>query len=570
MMAKFNFIRYLIKVYSFFFTLLTILAISFSNISAQTIAVGSQMDEQLQLNLLLQDSLNYGAINRPFTFNFYNVAINRNNNHNKWWQRPIQSSEIEIFSDFSAGLLPISIKNTFNTRIPMGENNAAAWYGRGHTTEFTGGFYIKSEYVSVNFEPHIIYHENKDFLHPRFIQTDAAGNTLYSSEGLRFRYDAPFRFGPDPFSIFNFGNSSIRLHYNKVEAGISSEPLWWGAMRRYPLIMSNNSAGLRHVFLGTREPLNIPYLGKLNARWLGGYPAESDYYQGPEAGRTRFVNFLNIAFSPSIFPNLTIGAINGSYIYQDGGFNISQITYFFNIFDSANRANLEGVDNQDQIASVYFHLVFPEARAEIFAEFAREDFSYDLRDFINQPNHNSAYAFGFQKISDAPYFDFLKTHFELTNITIPHLQQVRFQGNFYTHSQIRQGNTNYGQVQGAAIGPGSNSQFLAIDAYKDNYRVGVFTQRVADNDNFHFERGSASNALSANFGDYFRHRVNLNFGLNFLYGPGPFYINSRLVWTRAYNYGRFDYGQIDGFNEANYDRNDRTNVQFQIGITYIL
>lgn len=537
---------------------------------AQTISVGSIMDEQLQLNLLLQDSLNYGAINRPSTFNFYNDVFSRNINHNKWWLRHLTTSETEIFEGFYAGLLPISIQNTFNTRLPMGENNAAAWYGRGHTTEFTGGFYIKSEYISVNFEPHFIYHENRDFLYPRFIQRDAAGNTLYSSEGLQFRVDAPFRFGQDPFSIFNFGNSSIRLHYNKVEAGISSEPLWWGSMRRYPLIMSNNSAGLRHVFFGTRQPVNIPYIGKINARWLGGYPAESDYFLGPEAGRTRFVNFLNVAFSPSIFPNLTIGAINGSYIYQDGGFNFSQITYFFNIFESSNRANLAGIDDQDQIASVYFHLVFPEARAEIFAEFAREDFSYDLRDFINQPNHNSAYALGFQKISDAPYFDFLKTHFEITNITVPALQQVRFQGNFYTHSQIRQGNTNYGQIQGAAIGPGSNSQFLALDAYKDNYRVGIFAQRVAENDNFHFERGSASNALSANFGDYFRHRVNLNFGLNFLYGPGPFYINSRLTWTRAYNYGRFDYGRFDGFNATNYDRNDRTNVQFQIGITYIL
>ena len=537
---------------------------------AQTISVGSIMDEQLQLNMLLQDSIHHRGINRPSTLNFYNDAINRNVNHNNWWQRPLNFTEIEIHSGLTVGILPLSIQNTYNTRLPMGENNAAAWYGRGHTAEFKGGLFIKSNYFSVNFEPHIIYHENKDFLHPRFVQRDSAGNTLFSSEGIGFRYDAPFRFGTDPFTLFNFGNSSIRLHYKNLEAGISSEPLWWGTMRRYPLIMSNNSAGLRHMFFGTREPINIPYVGKFYAKWLGGYPAESDYYVGAEAGRTRFVNYLNVAISPSFFPNLTIGGINGSYIYQDGGFNFSQITYFFNIFESANQANLAGLDDQDQIASAYIHIVFPEARAEIFAEFAREDFSFNLRDFINQPHHNSAYALGFQKLSDLPYFDFLKTHFEITNLTTPQLQQVRSQTFFYSHSDIRQGNTNYGQVQGAAIGPGSNSQLLAFDAYKDYYRVGIFAQRVVENDNFHFHQGSASNALSQNFGDYFRHRVNLNFGLNFLYGPGPFYINSRLTWSRAYNYGRFDYGQIDGFNATNYDRNDRTNVQFQIGLTYIL
>jgi hypothetical protein len=551
------------------FAILTFLGFNSLKIQAQSIPVGSLQDEQLQINLLLQDSLNFGAINRPSSGDFYDQVMNSDQNEPNWWRRSIQTSEVEIYPSVIIGTTPIQIQNSINSRLPYGDNNGAAWYGRGHTSEFTGGIYLKSDYVSINLQPHIIYQQNEDFLTPRFVPRDADGNILYGAEGIGFRYDAPFRFGPDPYTTIDPGYSSLRIHYGKAEAGVSTEPLWWGPMKRYPLMVSNNAAGLTHVFVGTRDPVKIPWIGSVQAKWLGGWPEESDYYEGLEAGRTRYVNMLNLSYTPSIFPNITLGAIRASYIYQDGGFSASQIIDFFNIFESSNTANLQGLDNQDQLASVYLHIYLRDARAEIFAEFAREDFSFNTRDFLNEPTHNSGYAIGFQKLSDAPVVDFIKTHFELTNLTTSQLEQVRPQTYFYT-GQTRQGNTNNGQIIGAAIGPGSNSQYLAVDGYKDNIKVGLFTQRVVNNDNFHFERGSRSLAPPRDFGDYFRHRVDLSFGLNFLYGPGPFYINGRFAWTKAYNYGRFDYGEFSGVTIQNYERNDRTNVHLQIGVTYVL
>jgi hypothetical protein len=553
------------------FFCLGFISLLWMNVSvAQTVSVGSLQDEQLQLNLLLRDSLNFGAINRPSSVDFYDNVIKGDQNESKWWRRSLLASKKEIYPSVTIGATPFQFQNSINSRLPYGENNGAAWYGRGHTTEATGGFYLRSDYVSINVQPHIIYQENADFLTPRFIPRDANGNILYRAEGIGFLIDAPFRFGPDPYTTIDPGHSSFRIHYGKAEAGISTEPLWWGPMKRYPLIMSNNAAGMTHVFAGTRKPVKLPWIGSIQLKWIGGYPKDSEYYTGAEAERTRFVNMLNVAYIPSIFPNLTLGLIRTSYIYQDGGFNPSQVIDFFNVFRDSNTANLQGNDAQDQLASAYIHILFPEARAEIFAEFAREDFSFDTRDFLNEPGHNSAYAFGFQKLSDAPYVDFVKTHLEFTNLTTSQLEQVRPQTYFYTNSRFRQGNTNRGQIIGAAIGPGSNSQYLAVDAYKDNYKAGFFAQRLVDNDNFHFVRGSRSLAPPRNFGDFYRHRVDLTFGLNFLYGPGPFYINGQLAWTKAYNYGRFDYGDFSGVTIQNYERNDRTNVHLQIGITYVL
>jgi len=544
---------------------------------SQSLPIHQIQEEQFKIHSLLDDSLRYALINRPYSYqnylNSFESANNQTITSNSWWSRPLLNSQLTVTDDIRIGLQPVTLQNTLNTRLPYGENNEAAWYGRGNTTELSGGVYVTSDYFTIHLNPKFVYVQNQDFLRSRFIRRDSDGNPLYEPENLGPAFDNPFRFGPDSFSTFDLGYSSIRFHYKDFETGISTEPLWWGPVNRYPLIMSNNAPGIPHAFIGTRNPVSIPYLGHIQMQWIMGYPRESDYYDGAGAGETRFTNALNFAYSPVIFPNLTIGLTRVFHLYEEDGFHFSNVTRMFDPFSRSRVVRTQGDDeirqDRNQTASAYFHLQLPEANAEIYAEYYREDHSYDFRDFINQPHHNSGYAFGFQKISYVPLVEFIKTNLEITNLTTSQLRQVRHQTFFYTHSRIRQGHTNRGQILGAAIGPGSNSQFFGLDAYQSDYKFGFFVQRVVDNDNFHFREGSAS-LSPTEFGDYFRHRVDLNVGLNFLYGPGPFYLNSRLVWTKAYNYGRFDYGEFEGVTVRNYDRNDRTNIQFQIGITYIL
>ena len=522
----------------------------------------------MKIQLLLTDTLAVSPVLRPFSQTQYHELMEHRGMYSGWWDRKITQKEFHLTDGFIFGLQPFMLQNTYNSRFPYSENNAAAWYGRGGTTEFQTGFYIKSNYATLTVQPHIIYQQNYDFLEPRyFFET----TTPFINE-IGGNIDAPIRFGADPFTSIDWGNSSLRIHYQKFETGISNEPLWWGGANRYPLMMSTNAPGVPHFFLGTRERVKIPYFGNIHFKWMMGYPRESGYFGGVGSGIPRFMNSANLSYTPPIFQNFTVGITRTYHVYEDDGFEFSNI---FLLFDPIRRSTLverRGDDDirqaRNQMASVYFHLKLPSANAEIYAEFFREDHSYDFRDFVVQPNHNSAYSLGLQKISTAPWVDFIKTNIEITNLTASQLKQVRPQGFFYSHDPIVQGHTNRGQILGAAIGPGSNSQFFGMDAFKGNYKFGFFAQRVVDNDNLHFREGSASLSPS-NFGDYFRHRVDLNFGLNFLYAPGPFYLNSRLVWTKAYNYGRFDTGDFIGVTVSNYERNDRTNVQFQIGITYV-
>lgn len=539
---------------------------------AQSLPIGELEDEQLRLQLLLNNPEGISTVNRPFSLKSYDRVMADVSHLPGWWNRPIRSS-IGLLPGglplgLQAGLHPVLLRATHNTRLPHGENNQAAWYGKGVNPEWMGGVWLSSDYLTISIQPHVVWQQNKDFLYPRFVFTDSKGGIRYVAEGIGNVIDAPFRFGPDPWWTFDWGYSSVRVHYDKLEAGVSSEPLWWGPAVRYALMMSNNAPGIPHAFVGTREPVRLPWVGHLHFRWIFGYPEESGYFDHRFAGRKRFINSVNIAWTPSIVPDLTLGLTRTYHQFERDGFDWDNVTAMFNPFKKAEEGSHS--NERNQLLSTYAQLLLPEANAEIYGEFFREDHSYDWRDFLNEPHHNGGWAFGFQKLFHARFADFYRINVEFTNLSISQIQQVRPQDYYYTHAQVRQGHTNRGHILGAAIGPGSNSQFLSLDGYRGDYKAGVFIQRIAENENFHLLNNAADDTPGvAEFGDYFRHRVNLNLGLNLLYGPGPFYLHGEFVWTKAYNYGRFDYGELERIYVTNYEHKDRINLQFRLGIRYV-
>lgn len=557
-----------IKLEIYFFTLLIALLISRS-VSAQFVPVGSFQEEQMQIQRLLADSIVVSPVMRPYSMDQYNRLMSANKAVNGWWNHHYAPSSFESGNGLELGFLPVSFKNTVNSRFPYSENNGAAWYGRGFNVEFQGGVFLRASNFTLTLQPHLIYQQNTDFLEPRFFFDKTAP---YISE-VGGTIDAPFRFGPNSFNTFDWGNSSLRYQYHKFESGISSEPLWWGSSNKYPLIMSNNAPGIHHFFIGSRERVRIPYFGSIHFKWMMGYPQESDYFAGEFAGKPRFLNAGNFSFSPGFYQNLTLGLTRAYHVFQVDGFDFSHI---FLLFDPIRRSSLVARQGEDetrqarnQIASIYVHLSLPAANAEIYAEFFREDHSFDFRDLFVQPHHNSAYSLGLRKISYAPYFDFVQTHLEFTNLTASQLNQVRPQAYFYSHDPIMQGHTNRGQILGAAIGPGSNSQFLSIKGYKNNYSLGLFAQRVVNNDNLHFQVGSVRESPFREFGDYFRHNVHLNIGFDFLYRHNKIILDSQIVWTKSFNYGRLEAGNFNGVTIQNYNKLDRVNVQLQFGLTYL-
>jgi hypothetical protein len=67
---------------------------------------------------------------------------------------------------------------------------------------------------------------------------------------------------------------------------------------------------------------------------------------------------------------------------------------------------------------------------------------------------------------------------EFTNLEQSPKSAVTNNNSFYTSPVVPQGYTQRGQVIGAAIGPGSSSQWFALDRLDRSFDLGVFAGRI--------------------------------------------------------------------------------------------
>ncbi len=570
---------------------LLFLALPFAKTIAQPIPVGDTMDEQYRLLQLLSDStIQTSLSNRPLWFSTYDNIFGKNDfNTEAWWGTSMRSGEINYAIgnyEMKAGAYRPVFNNTYNTELPYGENNGAAWYGRGLNSELKAGFYITSDYLTLTLRPHLIHTQNKDFETPRFIPTYPDGSPRYVAQGilpevvLGDRIDRPFRFGPDSYQTLDWGQSSLRLHYNEIEAGISNETLWWGPGVRYALAMSNNAAGLPHAFIGTREPLNLPYnIGDLEFRWIFAWPQDSQFFDlniaaGPTPDKlkalnsTRFTNGLNIIYTPSFLPNLSVGVSRVIHQYVDNNVNIFEVFTAFEepieqVFNDARDDS--HFEDKNPIASTFFRWVLPESNAEFYGELYRGDHNVNFRDFLMEPQHGRGYTLGVQKLLEFNgAINFLRINAEVNSLLPGRIDDVRPQTYYYTHQTVKQGHTNRGEVLGAAIGPGSESQFIGVDAFFKQGKLGFFVQRMVDNNFFHYEHQQRY-FPGGGFKDQFRHRVNLNLGLTGTYKLGPLLLDGAFTWNKNFNYGRFDLGE-PGFYTI--EGNNVINLQYRLSVKY--
>ncbi len=556
---------------SFLFTfVILIFSLTPASIKAQTLPVGGFREKQVRIQQLFNDTLSVSLSSRPIWMKTYSQYFKGHNYADSWWNKPHYYLYERYFDNFlKAGVYEPVFMTTYNSKLPYngGGNNGAAWYGRGFTTEFRAGFFVTSEYFTVTFRPHVIFTQNKKFQVPRFVPRDEDGNVLYGHEELGFRIDAPFRFGPDAFTTFDLAQSSIRIHYEGIEAGISNAPMWWGPGIRNALVLSNNAPGLRHVFLGTRFPIELPLnIGQFEFKLIGAWPEDSEYFRyTEETDQRRYMSGFNFIYTPSFAPHLHLGFARVSHRYLADNMTFSDYLSAVTFFGNRNPSGVA----ENQLVSVYFRWVFPEGHAEIYGEYYREDNYADSRDLFLEPDHDRAYTIGFQKIIPADWIDFVKVNFEISSLVPNRTDEVRYQAYYYTHSKVVQGHTNEGQILGAAIGTGSGSQFLGIEGYFEKGMVGIFAQRVADNNFFHYEfNQSYIFPIAANTKDYFNHQIDLHIGLNGKYKLGNFLLGGRFIWSKAFNYGRYELGDRSGPDIVE-PGEDVINLQFGFSVRYL-
>ena len=469
----------------------------------------------------------------------------------------------------SARLLPFTFNLQLNTHHPTGWNDGAMIPSKGLQSLISGGVYAQTGPLSIQLKPELVLAANNPF--------DGFSKDHYEVIWARYydQYnyiDLPERFGTDNYSRIFWGQSNIRLTFDPVSFGISSENLWWGPGRRSSLLMSNNATGFKHLTFNTVRPVKTP-LGSIEGQLVAGRlegsgfnPLTPDlqYFGAPltltKPDDWRYFSGLAFTWQPKWVPGLFLGFTRSKQAYSKNMGN--GLGAYLPLFAQAQRYSAaKNPDQHDQYSSMFMRWVWPEEQAEIYFEYGRNNQQNTLRNTLLEPENSRAYLFGMTKV-----FDFrgtadenIEVNLEVTQLQQTNVGTVLSADAWYVSKNIPHGYTNRGEVLGAGIGPGGSLQSVDVSWIKGIKRFGLQVERYVHNNDFYYYAYVDSQ-------DWRRHWVDLSLAGNAEWSYQNLIFHTRVQATQSLNYQWF-------LLQTNFDQyfangRDKFNVRANLGLTY--
>lgn len=465
-------------------------------------------------------------------------------------------------------LLPMSIQTQFNTDHPYGWNDGAMIPAKGAQTLISAGFFLHYGMLTVQFRPEFDYAANTAF---STFNLDTYGINVAKYYDFYNNVDLPARFGKTAYTRAYWGQSSIRLNYNDVSFGLSSENLWWGPGIRNSLLMSNSAPGFKHITLNTIKPVKTAIgsfegqliAGRLENSGYGVLEPEWDYFSStlyvPKPNYWRYVSGLAVTWQPKWVPGLFFGLTRSSQLYEN---DLSKFGDYLPFFSSSNKVNADQpAEKRDNRSSIFMRWLWPEEHAEVYFEYGHNNNTGDQRNQTLEPARNRAYIFGLRKMLP---FNTSRGENILVSIEATQLQETKSSDilsadSWYINKYVRQGYTNRGEVLGAGIGPGANSQTLDISWVKGLKKLGFQLERYVHNNDLYIY-------TYINNQDSRRHWTDLSVAFNGEWNYKNFIFNAKMMAVKSLNYQWYLYqGPSDDINVSG---KDAFTVQLQAGITY--
>lgn len=365
-------------------------------------------------------------------------------------------------------LLPVHFTQQFNSHHPFGWNDGAMIQAKGYQILARVGAYFKKGFVEGQIAPEFVFATNNNY--PNNISYGLNSNKT--------------------FSKFFLGQSFLKFNLGKISLGISSQNLFWGPGINSSLVMSNNAPGFFHGFVGTNAPIKT-FLGNIEFKVIGAkltsnntFGYESNHLRNVVVeDKWRYQNAYIISLQPKWIKGFYVGLIRSSQQYGNEAMN-RKVDLFSKFLPAINlpiqKTNNLGDDtaNRDQLASVFFRLVFPKSNFELYTEFGKNDYGLNLRDYLMAPSHSSAYIVGMRKLFKKTELNYIQAEAEITQMSESPDFLVRRAYNWYEHWQILQGYTHNNQIIGSGAGFGTNVQTFGLTWINGNRRNGFIIQQL--------------------------------------------------------------------------------------------
>ncbi len=476
---------------------------------------------------------------------------------------------VKSSASLSSGYLPLSLETVYNTHHPYGWNDGALIPANGASVKLSGGVYFTSGHFSVNLQPEIVISENRKF--ETFFETmpDTTWTRYY--QWLN-RVDIPDRFGEHSYKKILGGQSSIRYNWNAVSAGISTENMWWGPGIRNALVMSNNAPGFLHLTFNTLKPIQTK-IGSFEWQIIGGllensgvlppdiyrrYTTGTSFLYVPKNNEQRYLTGMMLSWQPHWVKGLFVGFAKTSYQYKSDISGIADILPLEGLFKS--KTEKEG--KKASLGSLFARYVMPEEMAEVYIEYGRNDRSPNLVNIFSDSKYPRAYVAGMRKLLATRKESFIEVTGEVTQMQLPTVPDLIYKAeSWYTHGFVRQGYTNQGQVIGAGIGPGSNSQMIGLAWIKGIKKVGVVFERIVHNNDFYYNAFEDSQ-------DFRRHWIDLSTTVSADWSYQRFLFSARLSLIRSLNYQWWYIDVVPLTSPTNYFRNGYDVLNFNAHFSF--
>ena len=372
-----------------------------------------------------------------------------------------------------AALLAPRLLVVQNSRIPHSQNDGALWAGRGLGVSLLAGVEVAVGPLRLILAPEVVYEQNQAFdgLLPAAWDSTQRATFLAPWTVGEHSADLPYRMGGAERTRVFAGESSLTLRLGPLEVGAAHEAQWWGPGVRNAIVLSNHAGGFPHALARTSRPLRTP-LGQVEGRWLAGRLSPSPFDTTAGAGQ-RSLSAVGLLLTPAAGVSLGVarvvwarsagrgtaaGAADAWLRWRGAGDSLTAHPF-------------------DQITALFARWVLPADGAEVYAEWARRSLPASLGDFLEQPEHTQGYTLGAQWARPA-LAGRLRLAAEVTYLEKSPTYRLRPTGSFYAGRAVPQGYTHRGQVLGAAIGPGSSSQWAAVDWIGRRAQAGLSLTRI--------------------------------------------------------------------------------------------
>lgn len=422
----------------------------------------------------------------------------------------------------------------WNSDIPFSINDGALWAGRGANVLATAGVAAQAGPVRLVLAPELAFSENAAF-------DSVIPDAWHKMPVHRYNppwqigehsIDLPYRMGDEPRRQVRAGQSSLTVRAGPVAAGVSTENQWWGPGLRNGLVLSNQAAGVEHLFLRSSRPLRTP-AGHVEVKWIAGALRESAWFRSDTTAladsitgpRWRSFSAAALVLSPSRW--LSLGVARSVYARAERrGDALGGVADAFTRWSGA--ADTADANPYEQITAVWARVVVPEEGAEAYVEWARTRGSGGLRGLLETPDHTQGYSIGLQWLRPFRGGD-LRLQAEHTYIEESPTYAWLETGSWYASALVPQGYTHEGQGLGAAVGPGGSGQWFAADWLRGRGRGGLFFGRIRWAQDAYYDKPGGPNR-------YLGYDMSAFGGARGAFALGPVRLDAEYTLQKRWNY----------------------------------